>query len=126
MSIHTLEENRFIEKLAGSTEVFNFQFYSCILSTFLFQRSGLEAETLSLKVPTCIFACRSKTNWIYLGRSSVTFYLSLLHKEYCTLNTKGKQIVIGSKSMSSIAHEISSGEWGSQCPKLCYFSNVTT
>ena len=67
VSIHTLEENRFIEKLAGSTEVFNFQFYSCILSTFLFQRSGLEAETLSLKVPTCIFACRSKTNWIYLG-----------------------------------------------------------
>ena len=55
MSIHTLEENRFIEKLAGSTEVFNFQSYSCILSTFLFQRSGLEAETLSLKVPTCIF-----------------------------------------------------------------------
>ena len=50
VSIHTLEENRFIEKLAGSTEVFNFQFYSCILSTFLFQRSGLEAETLSLKV----------------------------------------------------------------------------
>ena len=37
--------------------IFNFILVFYLL--FLFQRSGLEAETLSLKVPTCIFGCES-------------------------------------------------------------------